>query len=113
MLTYCQGGEVEEMTCRKNSNIPLHCLDLICLRYHVDSQLFLQTPKYEYPRSVLSSLFQSDFPKDSDMVESFQCTRTQTSRWVGGWVGGQVGGCVKEGGCIGCCTGEPEVIYAF
>ena len=25
--------------------------------------------------------FQSDFPKDSDMVESFQCSETQTSRW--------------------------------
>jgi len=25
--------------------------------------------------------FQSDFPKDSDMVESFQCSETQTNRW--------------------------------
>ena len=27
-------------------------------------------------------LFQSDFPKDSDMIESFQCSETQTNRYV-------------------------------
>ena len=44
--------------------------------------MFVTVPKGQCFLNAVSVLSQSDFPKDSDMVESFQCTRTQTSRLV-------------------------------
>ena len=32
--------------------------------------------------NLFSFALQSDFPKDSDMVESFECQQTQTNRYV-------------------------------